>query len=276
MSQITDRLLKLFDIDNLLKWLLDVLLPNLVAALVVFSIFYVIWKLIKRALRILQVRAKLDETIASFLETVIKYIILSYAFVAAMSQFGVNVASFLTGLGIAGLTIGFAAKDALSNIISGLFIFWDRPFVIGDLVEIGNHYGRVDQITMRSTRVVTVDGKMLAIPNSVVVNSPVASFTNFPHLRLDIDVTIGVDENLLRVRKILLDLVKDAAVFMSEPPPSVLVVALNDYNIAVQLQVWIRNEREHIKRRAELREDVVESFRKFEVHMPYETIVVKS
>ena len=59
--------------------------------------------------------------------------------------------------GIAGLTIGFAARDALSNIISGILIFWDRPFVIGDLVEVGGQYGRVERITLRSTRIVTPD-----------------------------------------------------------------------------------------------------------------------
>jgi small conductance mechanosensitive channel len=84
---------------------------------------------------------------------------------------------FLASLGIAGLTLGFAAKDTLSNVISGLFIFWDRPFVVGDLIEMDGKYGRVEDITLRSTRVVTPDGKMLAIPNSAIVNSSVWSRT---------------------------------------------------------------------------------------------------
>ena len=85
-------------------------------------------------------------------------------------------------------------------MISGLFIFWDRPFVIGDFVEVGGQYGRVESITMRSTRVVTSDGRMLAVPNSLVVNTTLASYTNFPHLRLDVSFTVGVTENLQRVR----------------------------------------------------------------------------
>ena len=110
----------------------------------------------------LSVRGELDSG------TAVKYTVLTVGVVSALGQVGINTGSLLASLGIAGLTIGFAARDALSNIISGIFIFWDRPFVIGDLIEVNSQYGRVDRITLRSTRVVTVDGRMLAIPNAAM------------------------------------------------------------------------------------------------------------
>ena len=82
----------------------------------------------------------------------------------------VDTSAALASLGIAGLTIGFAARDALSNLISGILIFIDRPFVVGDLVEIEDHYGKVSAITLRSTRIITSDGKMLAVPNAEIIN----------------------------------------------------------------------------------------------------------
>ena len=78
------------------------------------------------------------------------------------------------------MTIGFAARDSLSNIISGILIFLDRPFVIGDIVEIEGFYGRVEKITLRSTRIITSDGKMLAVPNTEIINKTVASYTISP------------------------------------------------------------------------------------------------
>lgn len=87
--------------------------------------------------------------------------------------------------------MGFSARDALSNLISGILIFLDRPFVIGDLVEIERKYGKVEKITLRSTRVVTKDGRLLAVPNAEIINKTVASYKNFPHLRLYVVVTIG-------------------------------------------------------------------------------------
>jgi len=248
------------------------LLANLIVGLLTFFAFYLFWLLLDKLSDFILNRTKLDETAQAFVDTALKYIILTIGIIQALAAIGVNTASLITSLGIAGLTIGFAARDALSNLISGILIFWDRPFVIGDLVEVGGQYGRVDRITLRSTRVVTVDGKMLAVPNTSIINSTVSSYTNFPNLRLDIDVTIAVNEDINRTRKILLKLVADDPVFLDKPAPRVVVTALNDYNIALQFQVWLDREREHIVHRFELRENIFTSLTEAGVNMPYETI----
>ena len=86
---------------------------------------------------------------STFLSTLAKYTLLIIGFVTALDSMGIKVGAVLASLGIAGLTIGFAARDSLSNIISGILIFLDRPFVIGDIVEIEGFYGRVEKITLR-------------------------------------------------------------------------------------------------------------------------------
>jgi small conductance mechanosensitive channel len=245
---------------------------NLVLALLTFLIYYAAWRAMRAVLAPVLRRLDVDETGRSFFQTVTKVVILTLGGVAALSQLGVNTASLVASLGVAGLTIGFAARDALSNIISGIFIFWDRPFVLGDLIETDGKYGRVDRITLRSTRVVTVDGKMLAIPNSEVVNRTVASYTNFPHLRIDIPVSIGTGEDLARVRTLLLDLVHSDDAYMEEPSPEMVVAELNDYNVLVTLRAWLYDERRHIRERFELRERVFEALRSAGVDMPLETI----
>ena len=178
----------------------------------------------------------------------------------------------MASLGIAGLTIGFAAKDALSNLISGLLIFIYQPFLIGDLIDVDDQYGRVDKITLRSTRVITVDGKMLAVPNTEIINKTVASYTKFPHLRLDIPVTIGLSENMDRVRQLLMDLVERDDDFLTEPRPRMAVTQLNDYNVAIELQAWLRDERTHVEKRFHLRERVFSTLTEAGVDMPLETI----
>jgi small-conductance mechanosensitive channel len=127
-------------------------------------------------------------------------------------------------------------------------------------------------ITLRSTRVVTVDGKMLAIPNSTMVNTTVASYTNFPNLRLDVAVTSGVGERVDRVREFLLGLVREHPDFLADPPPRVVVTQLNDYNVALELRAWIKDERQHIPQRFALREAVFETLTEAGVDMPFETI----
>lgn len=275
MSKIIDgiigKLSEVFDpesIGNLLAgWITDLIL-----ILAVFAAFYLLWKILHWVLQPVFRKSKLDATTTIFVNSLIKYGLLTIGAVTALETTGIKTSAVLASLGIVGLTIGFAARDSLSNIISGLIIYLDRPFVIGDLVEIDGYYGRVDRITLRSTRIVTVDGKMLAVPNVDVVNKTVASYTNFPHLRIDVAVTVAVTEDIERARKILMQLVSEKPEYMSEPAPRVVVQQLNDYNVMLELQVWIHNEREHVEQRSNLREEIFNSFNGAGIEMPYETI----
>ena len=270
-KSIQTRLQEIFDPTMLgaqfAKWLAD-----FVVGLIVLAFFYFVWRLLNWVLQRVLRERKFDETLATFAGMLLKSVVAVIATITALDAAGIQISALLASLGIAGLTIGFAAQDALSNIVSGLLIFMDRPFIIGDLVEIDGWYGRVADITLRSTRIVTSDGKMLAVPNTQVINKTVASYTNFPHLRLDIEITVAVTEDLNQVRQVLLDLVRDNSAYLIEPAPRVVVTQLNYYNVAIEFQVWIKNEREHVERRFELREQAYNALNQAGIEMPFETI----
>jgi len=270
IATILGRLEKIFDPQSLSKLLVGCLM-NLVVSLAVMAAFYLLW-LTARVVLGFTLRRKVDTTTFSFILTIVKFSLFVIDVITALDSAGIKTSALLTSLGIAGLTIGFAARDALSNLISGILIFIDRPFVLGDLVEIDGAYGKVDRITLRSTRVVTSDGRMLAVPNTEIINKTVASYTNFPHLRIDIGVTVGVNENLERVRQLLLALVKDDPTFMTKPAPRVVATALNDYNVAMELQAWLDDERRHVEKRFELREKVFNTLTLAGVELPFETL----
>lgn len=246
-------------------------LQKLTFAVVVFWGVIILGRLVIRA-ALPRLRHHLDETAAAMMRALIKMVFLTTAVLAGLNAAGIQTGTLLTSAGVLSLTLGFALKDALSNVISGFLIFLDRPFTIDDLVEIDGQYGRVDRITLRTTRIVTNDGRMLAVPNSVVMNKTIASYTNFPNLRIDIRVTVAVTENLDRVRSILLNLIQQDPDYLMEPAPRMVVVALNDYNIAIELQAWIKVERKHIEKRFALREAVFKALVAEQVEMPLETI----
>lgn len=251
------------------------LAPHAGMACVYLLGFWLLWQGTGRSLRAVFRRTQLDETIAGFILELVKYALLTLGLISALSELGINTVSLLTSLGVLGLTLGFAAKDTLSNLIAGLFIFWDRPFRNGDLVEIDGDYGQVQQITLRSTRIVTPDGKMIAFPNTTIVNNKVVSYTNVPHLRLDVPVTIGLEEEPEAVRALLLARLSQDARWLTEPAPEVMLTALNDYNLGLQVQVWIADERRHIPLRHALREQVFVTLRDAGTEMPFETLELR-
>ena len=264
------RLKEYFDVEKL-GLLLGELLIDIVIAVIVMAFFYLLWLILNHFIKGWLIR-RFNKTSAAFVETIVKFVLLSLGLISALSSAGIKTTALLGSLGVAGLTIGFALRDTMSNIISGFLIFMDRPFTIDDLVEIEGRYGRVDRISLRTTRIITNDGKMLAVPNAEIMNKTVTSYTNFPHLRLDIPVTVAVTENLDSVRSILISLVNEDDDYMIDPLPSVVVDQLNDYNVTIELRVWLKNEREHVTKRFELREKVFKALTSAGIAMPFETI----
>ena len=251
--------------------MLGELLVDLIIGAIVLAIFYLVWRVLNRMVAP-HLKRRLDKTSAAFADTVIKFSMLGLGVITALSAAGIQTAALLGSLGVVGLTLGFALRDTLSNIISGILVFLDRPFTIDDLVEIDGKYGRVDRIALRTTRIVTNDGKMLAVPNAEIMNKTVTSYTNFPHLRLDVAITVAVTEDLDRVRRVLLSLVQNDSDYMLDPLPLMVVTQLNDYNVSLELRAWLKDERQHVQKRFELREKVFKTLTAAGVEMPFETI----
>ncbi len=131
---VKEQLGQSFDLNRVEAWFLQHF-SGMVVALVYLLFFSLLWVVVSRSLRLIFKRVQLDPTAASFVQEVLKYTIFCIGLLAALGALGINTTSILASLGVAGLTLGFAAKDTLSNIIAGIFIFWDRPFTTGDLVR---------------------------------------------------------------------------------------------------------------------------------------------
>lgn len=265
--------IELYVNENIVPQLM-VIAKNALIAGVTLLVFYILYRILRNLLDRVTLRFEFGKTVSSFLAMGLKYTLIIFAVITALDQIGYNITSLIAGLGIAGIAIGFAAKDTLSNIVAGIFIFWDRPFYIGDLVEIENEYGEVQDITLRTTRIVTPDGRMVSIPNQNIAANKIISYTMFPHLRLDIDVTVGVNENIENARREMLKIVLGDEKYLNDPAPVVLVQELGDYYTKLQFRVWLENTHTHIPVRAELREKIKNSFDAAGIEMPFETLEI--
>ncbi len=271
MRTILERLGQLLDPDRIAEWAARVV-PDAILGLIVFATFYLFYRSVAWLVARLTRRVGLDRTAASFIAIGLKYLILAIGAMASLQQIGVDVTSLIAGVGIFGLALAFAAKETMANLAAGLTILWDKPFVVGDLMEASGEYGEVRRITLRATRIVTVDGKLLSIPNSILVNSVTKSYTMEPHLRLDIDVSVGVNEDIGKARGVILGIITGDDRFLSVPPPEVLVTKLGDYFVGLQLRAWLDDARVHIRVAAELRERVKNALDGAGIVMPYKTL----
>ena len=120
---------------------------------------------------------KLDDQVLPIIRKSVKIVILTLAVIIILSNLGYDILSVLTGIGIGGLAIALAAQDAVKNIIGGITIFWDKPFQIDDWIEVNGRSGSVIEVGLRSTRLKTVGGTHISVPNSTMVDTMVENYS---------------------------------------------------------------------------------------------------
>jgi small conductance mechanosensitive channel len=216
-------------------------LPSLLAALLVLIAFFVLHRVVAGILRRLMARTRADPAVQDIAARLSKYAILGLGLVMAASQLGINVASLLAGVGILGLALGLAAQDSLSNLVAGLTILWDRPFRIGDHVTVSGTFGKVQEVTLRTTRIRTVDQLDAILPNKEIINQQIVNHTLNPMMRLGIPLGIGYREDTRRAREVLLAAVQGHELLLEKPEAKVVVTALAESSVNLELRVWLRD-----------------------------------
>ena len=217
-------------------------LPSLLSAVLLIITFWALFRLTRPPLvRILR-RAKLDPALSGMIERVYRFTVMTFGVLMAVNQLGINVGAALAGLGVVGLTIGFAAKDTLSNVISGFLIFWDEPFRAGDWVTVGGNYGKVVEITMRTTRLLTWNNTSVIIPNETAITQVMVNHSAMGRVRVEVPIAgITVDQNLSGKEQVLLRAVESAEDVLKDPPPAVALKAISGSTADLVVYAWVAN-----------------------------------
>jgi small conductance mechanosensitive channel len=192
-----NRVLEVLDVQALFTRLVA-FLPDLLAAIIVLVLFWMIFRVTRKTLQTLLTRIGIQETLVHMLvNNVYRISLLVFGLVMAADQVGINVGAALAGLGVAGIAIGFAAQDSLANFISGFLIFMDKPFQVGDWVSVADQYGSVKEITMRTTRIRTRNNTFVVIPNRTIIDQVLVNHSKHGETRVDVPVGIAYKENRL-------------------------------------------------------------------------------
>jgi small conductance mechanosensitive channel len=217
------------------------LAPKLLSALFVAVFFYVLYRVILgMASRIMDRSPQVSAGMQAIGIRTFRVLGLGFVGVMTLSQLGVEVSAILAGFGIAGLAVGFAAKDSLGNFISGVTILLDRPFQVGDWVEVENDiYGQVQELTLRSTRILTKNREIVVIPNDQMVNQAVWNHSTMGAYRVDVDFGIAYKEDVDRAREVVMALPEGDDRLATNRSADVVMTKMNDSSVDFQLRLWV-------------------------------------
>jgi small-conductance mechanosensitive channel len=167
-----------------------------------------------------------------------KYGVITLAVAASLSQLGFDLRVLLGAAGILTVAIGFAAQTSASNLISGLFLMVEKPFVVGDIVDVAGTRGEVMAIDLISCKIRLFSNLMVRIPNETMVKSSITNMSYFPIRRFDISVGISYASDIRKVREILFQAATEHPLCLTEPEPIFSFAGFGDSSMNILFQVW--------------------------------------
>lgn len=239
---------KLMDVQSLWgslnEFLRDILfkdVPRIIIALIVLWIGLKIVKLIVKGLRKLLEKKEVDVSLQSFLLSITDIALKVLIVIAVMGMIGIQTTSFIAALGAAGLAVGMALQGTLQNLAGGVIILLLKPFKVGDYIDSTGVQGTVKHIQIFNTIVETPDKKIVIAPNTDLATKTLINYSRSENRRVDVKVGIAYGESVDGARNTLLELAKSYPLVIEEPASEVVVTALADSAVSLELRVWVKN-----------------------------------
>ena len=218
----------------------------------------------------------IDNIVFDLLKKFAGAIIYITAIIIALDMLGVNVMPFIAGAGVAGIAIGFAAKDTLSNLIAGVLLIIDRPFEVGDRIEVwtaptgSSTWGDVIDIGLRATKIKTTDNIVIVIPNNEIMRRDIINYTILSSkIRVRINMGVAYDANIEKAKELIIKVAHLAEWIAKDPAPKVVVRNFGESSVDLQLRVWINDARKRMDTISYITDNVKTLFDKEGIEIPY-------
>lgn len=205
--------------------------------------------------------------------------IFTFAFIVTLKHFSYDVWSLVTALGVGSLAIGLAAKETLTNMISGFSIMIDRPFRQGDRVELATgEIGDVQEIGLRSTRIKTFDNTILVVPNTTLVNASLVNYC-YPDFKVKTRVKVGIayGSDIEKAKEIMLETTREVPSILQDPPPSVYFTEFGDFSLNLLMIFWVEEYTQMLTAKDRVNSMIHERFDRegIEIPFPVQTVFLK-
>ena len=213
---------------------------KLVAAVAVFVLGRWLAKLVARLVRQVMEKAKLDETLISFVASLTYMGALTFVMIATLSTLGIPTASAVAVLGAAGLAVGLALQGSLANFASGVLMVAFHPFKVGDFIEAAGVMGTVAEIEIFNTKLTTPDNRLIILPNASVTGGNIVNYSATGRRRVDIVAGCGYGDDIKQVEQVLRDIVAKDERVMADPAPVVALSELADSSVNFVVRPWVK------------------------------------
>jgi small conductance mechanosensitive channel len=212
-------------------------------------------------------RVGLDDTLSRFLGNLIYMTLIVFLALTAFSALGVPITSFIAIVGAAGLAVGLALKDSLSNFSSGVMLVFFRPFKVGDQIDAAGVSGVVESIGIFNTVMKTPDNRVINVPNSLIYSGTITNYNAESTRRVDITIAIGYDADIPQAKSVIAAVIAAEPRIAQQPAPEVAVQEVLQTAVTVAVRVWVKSA-DYGAVRSDLLERIKRSLDKYGLSIP--------
>ncbi|WFO75449.1 mechanosensitive ion channel [Desulfurococcaceae archaeon MEX13E-LK6-19] len=223
---------------NTFEWMTSINYLGILYAIILLTIGAVIAMVVRKT--VLRVMARFaPKEIAGTVSKIIYYAILVIFGVSAIGMLGIDLTGFVLAGGIIGIILGFALQSITANLVSGIFLFWERPLKPGDFIEIDNVIGRVVEINFMSTKIIDLKGVLIRIPNEKVFQAIIRNYSGTVARVLELVVGIAYKEDVMKAYKVIRRVVEEHPLVLVEPQPDIFVYQLGNSSVDIKIRAWV-------------------------------------
>lgn len=252
----------------------SVTVGKILSAVVTFAVCCIIIKCLMKLFNKIVEKTNLDGTLKKYLKNAIKVLLYFVTAMIVVDTLGISVTSLVAAFSVVGLAASLAVQNVLANFASGIMLIVSKPFKAGDYISADSTEGTVASISLIHTKLVTIDNKMIFIPNGKLTTDKIINYTAQQKRRVDLEFSASYDSAIDEVRTALLDAVKDTGLFLDTPrAPFAAVMSYDESSIKYVVRAWTKTK-DYWDAYFGLTENVKKEFDKHNIEMTYNHINV--
>ena len=216
---------------------------KLLGAIIVFIVGKIIINWINRIVRMVLEKRNIEPSIQSFVKSLVNILLLIMLILAVIGKLGIELTGFAALLASAGVAVGMALSGNLQNFAGGLMILLFHPYKVGDFIEgVGGILGTVKEIQIFHTILITVDNKLIYVPNGAMSSGTIINFSRMDTRRLEWNVGVEYGADYKNVEKVIRELIAEDSRILPDPAPFVELGALSNSSVDIKIRVWVKTE----------------------------------
>lgn len=256
-------------VTKIIDWVLEACIKysfQVLGGLVLLGVGWFIGNFLSRITRDMLKKKHVDVTVTKFIAGAVKLLVMIFAAIAALSKFGIEIAPIIAGLSVVGFGTSFALQGPLSNYAAGIMLVFTKPFKVGDIIEVVNVHGEVEDMTLSRTILITVDGDKIIVPNKHIIGEIIHNFSMLK--RVDITVGVSYGSDLDQVIKVIKDVVDDDARVITSRGAKVGINEFADSSVNIFVRLWCKQQ-DYYEVKFAINKHIFETLKKNKIEIPY-------